>query len=851
MSSHKLFLIDAHALCYSSFYAIRELTNSHGQPTNAVYGFVSTLRKILREYKPEFVAVCFDSHKKTLREEKFKAYKIQRKPMPDGLIPQIPIIKDVMAAYGLKIFELGGYEADDLIATIATKASGIKNLEIVIVSEDKDMFQLSEDHIKFYSTRKDLIFGAKEIEERFGFKPKRIIDYISLAGDSTDNIPGVNGIGEVTAKSLIKEYGDLDGILKNVDSIKSQKVKEKLINQRDQALLCRELALLETKVPVEVDLKDLKIQPADKKWLLKKFKKLEFKRFSEELMGAVNPKSATSIQEAIVVDDKKAWDKLLDAITKENAVAFMVDCENDKKDIYLGVKTNVYQMKSSYYKELSKIFSDEKIVKVTFDLKKSLNALDKLNCRPNNVFDVMLACFLSGNVAKVNSINSLVWAYDHESWGEDTPISRQVGYLMKIYAVLKRELAEKSLDELLADVEMPLAFVLHKMESHGVHLDLKLLSDMSRECEKKINDLTAKLYKMAGEEFNVNSPKQLSHILFEVLKLPVVKRTKTGFSTDEEVLSTLAANHEFPSLLLEYRQLAKLKSTYIDALPQMVDKTTGRIHAEFDQIGAETGRLSSRNPNLQNIPIRTELGRQIRKAFIPSDKQKILISADYSQIELRILAHLSKDKTLKKAFEEDQDIHEYTASLIFDVKDKKIDYHMRDTAKRINFGIVYGMSAFGLSKDLGIRQDEAQDFIDRYFLRYPGVKTFMEKTIEECEEKGYVTTLLKRRRYIPEINNKNMAIRQFAQRQAINTPVQGSAADLMKLTMIHVDQAITKNKLGARMLITVHDELVLESDKNQSKETMDLVKNVMEGSFKLSVPIKVSAKSGPNWLDMK
>jgi len=416
---------------------------------------------------------------------------------------------------------------------------------------------------------------------------------------------------------------------------------------------------------------------------------------------------------------------------------------------------------------------------------------------------------------------------------------------------LFKDLKDKSLLELFEKIEIPLTYVLSQMESHGVRVDVDLLASLSKECGSSIKKLEIKIYNIAGEEFNLNSSKQLSQILFVKLKLPVIKKTKTGFSTNEEVLTKLAKDHEVPSLVLEYRQLAKLKSTYIDALPKLVNSKTGRIHAEFDQIGAETGRLSSRHPNLQNIPIRTELGRQIRKAILPSENNLIMVAADYSQIELRILAHLSKDKNLMKAFKEDQDIHTYTSSLMFDVKLEDVTPQMRDSAKRVNFGIIYGMSAFGLAKDLKISNNEAQDFIDKYFLRYPNVKKFMDEEIKKCEDKGYVLTLLNRRRYIPEINNKNIGIRQFAQRQAINTPVQGSAADLIKMAMVNVQNEIEKRSLSSRMLITVHDELVFDVTKEEKEEMFELIKELMEHPLELSVPIKVSIKTGPNWLDMK
>lgn len=851
MSKKKLFLIDAHALCYSAFYAIRELANSKGQPTNAVYGFLMTLKKILREYDPFYVGVCFDSKQKTLRQEKFASYKIQRQPMPDGLVSQIGLIKEVIGALGLKIFEVGGYEADDIIATIALETIKEKDIEVIVATEDKDMYQLAQEGVRFYSARKDLVFGKEEIQNRFGFEPRFIADYLSLAGDSSDNIPGVRGIGEVTAKQLIQEYGSLSTILKKADTIKSEKLREKIMLQKEQAQMSYDLALLEKHVPFDFSLEDLSVKPANQDKLIEIYRELEFKKLLQELVAdapAVSKKDIKSLE------TKESLSRLLKTVKDQKEIAFLVPHGGETLDfdnnVYLAVKDNVYTFAKDTLDQLEEVLADKDIVKITHNLKSFLKLLDE-KTKVNNVFDVMLASYLLGGQQTAVNLQDLIWSQFKDAGGRNLSIGDQVAYLSGLHKIFSKELKEKCLDKLIEEIELPLSFVLHEMESCGVKLDLSHLKTLSVDCEKKIGALTKELYKIAGQEFNLNSPKQLSHILFEVLKLPVIKRTKTGLSTDESVLLTLSADHKFPQLLLEYRQLAKLKSTYIDALPQMVDSRTGRIHAEFDQLGAETGRLSSRNPNLQNIPIRAELGRQIRKAFVPSEKGFTLIAADYSQIELRILAHLSGDKALIKAFKEDQDIHNYTASLIFDCKDDKIDYHMRDTAKRINFGIVYGMSSYGLSKDLKISVQEAQGFIDRYFLRYPDVKKFMEDTIKLCEKQGFVTTLFNRRRYIPGINDRNMTMRQFAQRQAINTPVQGTAADLMKLAMINVDAELKKNRLKARMLITVHDELVLEADSDIVKDISQKVKNVMEKSLKIVVPIKVTVKTGSNWLDMK
>jgi DNA polymerase-1 len=839
MPSKTLYLIDGHALCYRSFYAL-QLTTSQGQPTNAVYGFIQTIRKLLREYKPEYLAVCFDSKAKTKRQELFADYKIQRPSMPEGLSSQIPVIKDMLKAYGLAICEKDGYEADDLIATFAKKFDA-EGYEVVVVTDDKDMYQLMNQHIHIFSIRNDKIMSPKDVQDKWGFEANRIVDYLSLAGDQSDNIPGVKGIGEVTASKLIQEYGDLKTILKNVEHIKSPSVKAKLTEQKDMALLSHELATLDMDVPVEIETADIEVKEPNKTKLYEMFRDLEFKKIAQEF----EVKEAPAAIE-IVLNTENDAKVLIEKIRKTKQFNFLFSDEH----LFISFDKNqklIFPLTQAAL--FASLFGDENILKVTYQLKDAIKLLRSYNIGLQNpAFDVLIAGGLLGNVSASSRVSDLVWRFLKP---EAVASHDEVSYLSDLHTAISRELNRQDLIQLYRDIELPLSFVLAGMEIKGVCLDLDWLKKLSQECELKINELTKTLYSQAGEEFNLNSPKQLGVILFEKLKLPVIKRTKTGYSTDEEVLTKLSDQHAFPALLLEYRQLAKLKSTYMDALPNLVNQKTQCIHTCFEQMGAETGRLSSKQPNLQNIPIRTELGRKIRAAFIASSKDHVLFSADYSQIELRILAHLSGDETLKEAFINDEDIHKYTASLIFDVKEADVTYHMRDTAKRINFGIAYGMSAFGLSKDLGISASDAQKFIAKYFERYPKVKEYMDNTIKLCEEQGYVTTLLNRRRYLPDIKSKNNAVRQFAQRQAINTPVQGAAADLMKLAMIKIDEEIQKNKMTSRMTITVHDEIVLDVPNNEVDDMKKLVKKTMENCLTITVPIKVSVKKGKNWLDMQ
>lgn len=853
MPESQLFVIDAHALCYRSYYAIKSLSTRQGQATNAVYGFIATLKKILRDYQPEYLAVCFDSPAKTRRQQKFAEYKIHRPAMPDDLVSQIPIIKEVVRAYNLPIFEKDGFEADDLIATIAKKISS-KNMTIVIVSDDKDMFQLVNKKVKVLSVRKDKMFEEADVKECFGVEPQYVTDYISLAGDKADNIPGVSGIGEVSAKSLINQYGRIEDILAHIDQLKSERLSASLREQKEIALFSKELAELESNAPIQFKLDDMRVNEPDKKKLFKLFSDLEFRRYAEELSKDVQKQGTLSVKQIKTASEGKA---LAAQMIKKGKFAFLLDCPQERDEFFVSAhmvislgESEVFCVKTDQLNLLKDVFAKTEVIKITHDMKENLKTLREMKCEMRGkVFDCLLAGYLLIPTRQGNDTGALAWQYLKTSIPETDKLLHETKALYQLYAPLLEEVKERGLLELLDEMETPLAHVLASMEEEGVKLDVVLLKKLSRESSKKIEGLMKELFKLAGEEFNLNSPKQLSHILFEKLNLPVIKKTKTGFSTNEEVLTRLAEQHPLPALILEYRQLAKLKSTYIDALPKLIDPHSGRVHASFNQTGTETGRLSSNNPNLQNIPIRTDLGREIRKAFIPSKKGHMIISADYSQIELRVLAHLSKDKNLIKAFQNDQDIHIFTAALIFDVEQDAVTPQMRNSAKRVNFGIIYGMSAFGLAKDLDIPQPQAQDFIDRYFLRYPGVKRFMEDEIKKCERKGYVVTLLNRRRDIPEINSSNMAVRQFAQRQAINSPVQGSAADLMKLAMIYIQRAMEKKKVASRMIITVHDELVFDVPKEEQDVMVKLIRDQMEHALSLSVPVKVTIKGGKNWLE--
>jgi len=852
MTEPRIILLDTHTLCYRAFYAIRELKNSKGQPTNAVFGFVSILRKLLKDYSPTYMAACFDVSKKTKRLEKYAEYKIQRHAMPEDLSSQIPLIKEVLSGYGIPIFEKEGYEADDMLATLAVRFQG-EGREVVIVSDDKDMYQLIGDGIRIYSSRKEKIVGPEETKEKFGVGPERVVDFLALAGDASDNIPGIHGIGEVTAKNLLQEYGSLENILKNAENLKG-KLKDKVREGRENALLSYELATLDKKVPVEFTIEDLRMGGPDKDRLSRLFSELEFRGFLRDLEPEVSGSPSMAKEGVVIGKVSEDVGAFLKAAEKAGVFALSLDAGEDElfsQGLFGCVKDMVYHFSIKDSPKLKAIFESKKVRKIVYGVKDLLTRLAEEGVGlEGEVLDVLLAAYLLGAGRFAYDMETLAWQYLKKSLPEKDRSAQVARLLFDLEEPLRLELKKNGADGLYRDVELPLSTVIFAMEREGVKVDIAFLEKLSHEGDKTIASMTKELYKIAGEEFNLNSPKQLGVILFDKLKLPVIKRTKTGYSTDEEVLNRLASKHKLPALILEYRQIAKLKSTYIDALPKMVDPKTGRIHCSFNQTGAETGRLSSNNPNLQNIPIRTEMGREIRKAFIPSRKGNVLVSADYSQIELRVLAHLADEPTLKKAFASGEDIHTYTAGLIFDVPPDKVTQEMRYSAKRINFGIIYGMSAFGLAKDLAVSHQEAQLFIDKYFLRYPGIQKFIESEIAKARERGYSETMFKRRRYLPDITSRNQAVRQFAERQAVNTPAQGSSADIIKIAMVQAARELDQDGIKARMIITVHDELVFDVPEKELKKVASLVKETMEHAVKLSVPLVVTVKSGPNWAEM-
>jgi len=751
--------------------------------------------------------------------------------------------KEIVAAYGIAIFEKQGYEADDIIATMVKKAKD-KGLSTTIVSSDKDILQLVDEETVVFSPYKDegALYDERKVFQRYGVNPKQIPDIIALMGDSADNIPNVPGIGEGYAVELIKEFGSLDALLENIDRIKQDKLKSTIKNNINTAKLNKELVLLNEAVDIDFELDKLKIGQPDFKKLFKLFKHLEFKKFLQDLPLSEDKSKDVKVTR---IEDKELKIKL---------------SERDELVLY-GTKIDslTFHAQGKFFylsrlgRNLKEVLSNPGIKKVGHGLKIIKMFLAKEGISLEGLhFDTMLAAYLINPSRSEYNLLGIAWDYLEEAASvKSIDEARAVDFIVRLKPKLEKELNDKSLLSLFFDIEMPLIEVLAEMELSGIKLDLKVLQHLSKDLEKKLIKLIEDIYDISGTQFNINSPKQLRGILFEKLKLPVIKKSKTGPSTDEEVLRKLSDKHKLPALLLEYRQLMKLKTTYIDVLPTLVDEKTGKIHTSFNQAATETGRLSSSNPNLQNIPIKTDIGKNIRKAIIASGREDYLLSCDYSQIELRILAHLSGDENLITAFINDKDIHKATAALIYNLPEKDITDSMREMAKRINFGIIYGLSAWGLSRDLRISADEAQSFIDAYFTRYPKVKDYIEKQIKRAQKEGFVTTIMGRRRYLPEINNKNQAIRQLAERQAVNTPIQGSASDLIKLAMIHIHKQIKQKNMKTKMILQIHDELVFETPEKELEEVARLIKDSMENVLKLDVPIKVDIKKGENWLEME
>jgi DNA polymerase-1 len=884
-----IYLIDGTAYIHRAYHAIRGLSNSKGLPTNATFGFTRMLLKLIEDHNPQYAGMFFDARGPTFRHEIFAEYKANRPPMPDDMAVQIPYIKEITAAFQFPIIEMEGFEADDLIGTYARIAEK-NNYSVVMVTGDKDFIQLVTDRALIWDPMKDATIDAGFVKKSYGVGPQQMVDVMGLSGDTSDNVPGVPGIGPKTALTLIQNYQSMDKLYEAVDSITKKKQRENLINYRDQAFLSRDLVTIDTQVPVSDDLAIFKIGPPDSGQLSALFKTLEFR----QLQQAVSGKTDLSDKDYRAVLEMNEFAKLIARLksarifaidtetTSQNPMearlvglsfalqaneAFYIPCAHD----YIGAPRQLPL--AEVLNLLRPILEDPAIKKVGQNIKYDWIVLSRHGVTLEGVvFDTMVASYLLNPSKRAHNLDQIALDFlGHKTISfqevagkgknalsfNQVLLQKAVPYACEdadITLMAKDELMprleEIGLNHLMESVEMPLVPVLMRMEMQGTCVNIDRLHELSKSFEHQLEALEASIYGLAGQEFNINSSQQLGNILFNKLKLPVLKKTKkkTGYSTDVDVLTRLAEEHELPALLLKYRTLSKLKSTYADALIDLVNPETGRIHTSYNQTVTATGRLSSSDPNLQNIPIRSDEGMEIRRAFVPRKGWK-LVSVDYSQVELRILAHYSDDQILIEAFQKNEDIHTRTASEVFQIAPSSITTDLRRQAKAINFGIIYGMSAFGLSKQLGISQKMAKTYIDNYFARYKGVKRFIDQTLMEANRTKMASTLLGRIRLLPDIGSSNHNVRQAAERTAVNTPIQGSAADLIKLAMIKVDQAIRDGKLETAMLLSVHDELVFEVPPHELDSVTRLVKEIMEGIWDLKVPLMVNVAVGANWTE--
>ena len=879
-----LYLIDGSSYIYRAYYAIRHLSSPAGFPTNALYGFTQMLLKVMKERKPDHIAVIFDAGRETFRTTLYPEYKANRAAMPEDLVPQIPPIKEMVRAFNIPALEMRGFEADDIISTIA-RDCGEKDMEVVVVTGDKDLMQIVSDKVRLLDTMKDKITGVAEVYERFGVGPELVADILGLAGDSSDNIPGVPNIGEKTAMKLILEFGSLENLLARASEVKG-KTGERLLEFCEQALLSRRLATVNAEVPVEYCYEDFAISPPDNKKLADLFREYGFTTLMKELTS----EATLSTDNYRTVLDRSGLEALIRELA--HVPEFSVDLEttslNPLEADIVGISLSFREHDACYIpvghsypgaplqiertvalEALRPFLVDPEKRKVGQNLKYDYQVLRSHGIEMEGIWcDTMLASYLLNPVRSSHGLDSLsVEFLDHKmiSYSDvagsgkeqinfsQVPVEKASVYSCEdadaaflLRGIFLPRLSSAGMERLFFDLEMPLVKILGEMELQGVKVDLRMLKELSEGFAAQLAFLEHEIFSQAGCEFNINSPKQLGEVLFGRLGLPSGKKTKTGWSTDMDVLTGLARQYELPKVVLQYRSVSKLKSTYTDALPRMVDSSTGRIHTSYNQAVTNTGRLSSSEPNLQNIPIRTEEGRNIRRAFI-AEKGCLLLSADYSQIELRVLAHLSEDRVFCDAFAHDEDIHTRTASEVFDIMPGLVTPEMRRQAKTINFGVIYGQGAFSLAKELGVSTKTAKEFIDSYFERHSGARQFLDACVHDAEGKGYVTTLLGRRLPIPDITSRNGNVRAFAQRNAVNYPIQGSAADIIKQAMVRVFERIRGEGLQSRLIMQVHDELVFEVPEEEKSVMERLVRREMEHAVALKVPLKVDMNYGVNW----
>jgi len=895
----KLYIVDGHSMIYRAYYAFirRPLINTKGMNTSAIYGFLRMLFRLLKFFSPQYLIISFDTGKPNFRHKMFEQYKETRKKMPDDLIVQLPVLKKLVQLLGIPQIEVEGYESDDIIGKIATEYAN-KGFKIYIISKDKDLLQLINDNIYMLQpettkAREEFVLIDKnKVKEKYKIPPENIIDYLALTGDTSDNIPGVQGIGPVAAAELIQKFHTIENLYQNIDKVESEKIREKLIANKDNAFLSKKLVRLALDANLNLTPDYFRIKSPNKDEVLKIFDELEIKTLLKELDWLEKISSEDIQKEYTLIDNEAEFEKLIEKL--KNIKKFALDTETDDiqpvKAGLVGISIAIDKHKAYYIpvghsqlitnKQLSRKYVIEKLKPVLEsentqligqNIKYDYIVFKREGIEIKNIyFDTMLASYLLNPTKTRHNLDELALhflGYKMISYKEllgkeyknktfaDVPVEKAAEYscedsdiTFQIYTILEQKLNEMNLKELYYKIDIPLIRVLAEMEIAGVKIDVDRLRRLDSIITERLTELTSRIYEEAGEMFNINSPKQLSEILFVKLKLPSFRKGRTGNSTDVEVLKQLKKHHPIAELLLEYRTLNKLKTTYIDVLPKMINPSTGRIHTSFSQTTTATGRLASSDPNLQNIPVRDEYGKQIREAFVP-EEGNLILSADYSQIELRILAHIAEDEVLIDAFKNNQDIHNRTVMEIYGVPEDKVTPELRRMAKVINYGVAYGMSAYGLAQELEIDVKEADAFINKYFERYKGIKNYIERIKKEIESKGYVENLFGRRRYLPDMKSASRQQKSFILRTAINTPVQGSAADLIKIAMIEIHNAFKKEKLKSQMILQVHDELVFEVVPKEKDKVYDIIKSKMENATKLKVPLVVDINFGKNWAE--
>lgn len=883
MNNEKLLILDGHSLMNRAFYALPDLTNSEGTHTNAVYGFLNMLLRMKKEIAPDYVVCTFDRSAPTFRHDKYTEYKAGRKKMPPELSEQFPIVEKILNMMSINIFEIDGFEADDLMGTLSVFAES-NGMEVYIITGDRDALQLATDKVKVVITKRGItqkeIYDRNRMIEEYGVTPGQFIDVKGLMGDKSDNIPGVPGVGEKTAFKLIREYKSIENVFENIDNINGKKMRENLKMYREQASFSKKLATIVTDVPIEMDLSSIESKKQyDAEGLRNLFEKLEFRSLiskisdaeHEEKDEADTPRDFKVKADCIntlgglkdfinSLSDSKAKDNLL--YINFSVISSKVYSKNfiDRIFINLGEENFEIDVSELYEKDrdgtiksMKALFENTDLYKISYDVKSPCSILHRMGIKLSKIkFDIKIAAYLIDSSRSDYELTDIIREYagvDISKKDEDLFV-KETAMLEKVYSVLKQKIEEGDMEKLLYEVEQPLIPVLASMEYEGFKVDRSKLLQQEEKFKLEIGKVQNQIYSLAEEEFNINSPKQLGKILFEKLDLPVIKKTKTGYSTNAEVLEKLKSKHPIIENITYYRQLTKLYSTYIEGLKTVIGEDS-KIHSSFNQTVTTTGRLSSTEPNLQNIPIKYEMGKEIRKIFVPDNEDCVILSADYSQIELRVLAHIADDENLIDAFINHSDIHTKTASEVFKVPIDEVTPAQRSNAKAVNFGIVYGIGDFSLAKNLNISRKEAKLYIDTYFERYPNVKLYMDNIVEEAKQKSYVTTLMNRRRFIPEIKSSNKIIKSLGERLAMNTPIQGSAADIIKIAMVNVYKSLEKEHLKSKLILQVHDELILNVYRKELARVKSIVKNEMENVLQLKVPLEVDISTGSNWYEAK